>query len=214
MRPQDRMLVVPFSQTLGPITGPTDDRATVVESIGRIDVARRHRDPRLADRSSRRISPASRDAGPSCSSPTATTSTATRSFEDALAAVKSVQATVYVVGIGGVAGISLKGERLLKQLAAETGGRAFLPSREEELEIVHDVLASDVQNRYLLSYTPSNQEIDGTWRTITVETGDPDPQGARARRLLRAEAAAGARRRSSSRSPMRSAGSSTSSATT
>ena len=33
------------------------------------------------------------------------------SFEDALAAVKSAGITVYVVGIGGVAGISLKGER-------------------------------------------------------------------------------------------------------
>ena len=29
---------------------------------------------------------------------------------------------------------------------------------------VNDVLAADVQNRYLLCYTPSNQEIDGTWR--------------------------------------------------
>ena len=31
-------------------------------------------------------------------------------FDDALAAVKSAHATVYVVGIGGVAGISIKGD--------------------------------------------------------------------------------------------------------
>ena len=36
LRPQDRMLVVPFSRTLGAITGPTNDRKTVVESIGRV----------------------------------------------------------------------------------------------------------------------------------------------------------------------------------
>jgi Ca-activated chloride channel family protein len=76
--------------------------------------------------------------------------------------------------IGGVAGISLKGERFLRALAKETGGRAFLPSREEELESVHMVLSSDVQNRYLLSYTPSNQEVDGKWRAITVAVTDPD----------------------------------------
>ena len=55
---------------------------------------------------------------------------------------------MYVVGIGGVAGISLKGERLLKRLASETGGRAFLPDRDTGLTAVHDALASDVQNRY------------------------------------------------------------------
>ena len=41
--------------------------------------------------------------------------------------VKSAGATVYVVGIGGVAGISIKGERLLRRLAVETGGRFFFP---------------------------------------------------------------------------------------
>ena len=93
-------------------------------------------------------------------------------YDETLAAVRAAQATVYVVGIGGVAGISIRGERFLKELAAETGGRAFLPSREEQLELVHDALASDVQNRYLLSYTPLNQTHDGTWRKITVETGE------------------------------------------
>ena len=48
-------------------------------------------------------------------------------FEEALIAVKRAQATVYVVGIGGVAGISIQGERLLKRIAVETGGRFFFP---------------------------------------------------------------------------------------
>jgi VWFA-related protein len=88
--------------------------------------------------------------------------------------VKAAQVTVYVVAIGGVAGISIKGERLLKRLASETGGRCFLPEREEQLLSVHDTLTGDVQNRYLLSYTPANQLADGKWRRITVSTVDPD----------------------------------------
>jgi Ca-activated chloride channel family protein len=95
------------------------------------------------------------------------------SFAEALAAVKSSGATVYVVGIGGVAGISLKGERLLRQLAVETGGRFFFPSRDAELAEVHDVLTQDVQNRYLISFTPQNQKADGTWRALTVTATDP-----------------------------------------
>jgi VWFA-related protein len=172
LRPKDHMLVVPFSRTLGTITGPTDDRRTVVESIGRVTSsggtaildAIVSLTPHLAGIHGRRAIVLITDGYDEHSG---------QKFADALSAIKSVQATVYVVGIGGVAGISLRGERLLRQLAEETGGRAFLPSREEELEFVHDVLASDVQNRYLLSYTPSNQKTDGAWRKISVETADP-----------------------------------------
>ena len=36
LRSQDRIIVAPFSKTLGPITGPTDDRATVTQAISNI----------------------------------------------------------------------------------------------------------------------------------------------------------------------------------
>jgi Ca-activated chloride channel family protein len=172
LRPRDRMLVVPFSTALGPVTGPTNDRTTVADSIGKVvsrggtaiidslvEIA-----PLLGAIQGRRAVVLITDGYDEHSG---------RKFDDALGAMKSVGATVYVVGIGGVAGISLKGERLLQKLATETGGRAFLPSREEELEQVNTLLASDVQKRYLLSYTPSNQNLDGKWRAVTVDTGDP-----------------------------------------
>lgn len=172
MRARDRMLVVPFSNSLGTITGPTDDRTTTAESIGRIASrggtaildALVEISPLLGAIQGRRAVVLITDGYDEHSR---------HDFEQALASIKSVQATVYVVGIGGVAGISLKGERLLKRLAAETGGRAFLPSREEEIVAVSTLLASDVQKRYLLSYTPSNQTLDGKWRKVTVETDDP-----------------------------------------
>ena len=92
------------------------------------------------------------------------------SFEEALAAVKSAGITIYVVGIGGVAGISLKGERELKRLASETGGRVFFPPRPEELAGVYDQLAADAQNRYLVTYTPTNTARDGSWRAVNLAT--------------------------------------------
>lgn len=172
LRPKDRMLVVPFSKGLGAITGPTDDRDTVTDSIGRIQSSGGTAildslieiSPLLGAIQGRRAVVLITDGYDEHSG---------RDVEEAITAVKSVGATVYVVGIGGVAGISLKGEQFLKRLAAETGGRAFLPSREEELEAVNTLLASDVQKRYLLSYTPSNQALDGKWRAVTVDTGDP-----------------------------------------
>ena len=92
------------------------------------------------------------------------------SFEEALAAVKGAGITIYVVGIGGVAGISLKGERELKRLANETGGRVFFPPRGEELASVYDQLAADAQNRYLVTYTPTNTARDGAWRAVNLTT--------------------------------------------
>ena len=171
MRPSDRMLVVPFTRTLQPITGPTDDRATVAEAIAHITpkggtaildcvIEFAGHLEKLPGRKAIVLITDGYDEH------------SRNRFEDALQAVKKAQATIYVVGIGGVAGISLKGERFLRQLADETGGRAFLPSRESELAAVHDVLSSDVQNRYLLSYSPTNQEADGTWRAIEVTTTD------------------------------------------
>jgi VWFA-related protein len=76
--------------------------------------------------------------------------------------------TVYGIGIGGVAGISLNGERLMNRLADETGGQSFFPPREQDLERVYDLLATDAQNRYLLTYTPNNQKQDGLWRPVSV----------------------------------------------
>ncbi len=169
---RDTLLVVPFSRHVEPITGPTSDRATVEEAIGAInaqggtaildsliEVA-----PHLKDVEGRRVIVLVTDGYDEHSE---------SRFDDALAAVKSAGATVYVVGIGGVAGISLKGERFLRKLAAETGGRMFMPSRDEDLALAHDALASDVHQRYLLTYTPSNQAVDGAWRAISLTTSNP-----------------------------------------
>jgi VWFA-related protein len=171
LEPHDRMLIVPFSKELQPMTGPTNDPLTVDQAIsaiapkggtaildGLIELA-----PRLQNIDGRRAIVLVTDGYDEHSQ---------QSFDEALQAVRSVHATVYVVGIGGSAGISLKGERLLRRLAAESGGRAFLPSREEELAAVHGLLAADIHNRYLLTYTPSNQEVDGAWRAVRVSTSD------------------------------------------
>lgn len=172
LAPDDRMLVVPFSKRLLPVTGPTADPPTVEEAVSSIVPAGgtaildalTELAPRLRNVEGRRAIVLVTDGYDEHSG---------TSFETALEAVKAAHATVYVVGIGGSAGISLKGERLLRKLAADTGGRAFLPSREEELPAVHGLLAADIHNRYLLTYTPSNQAVDGSWRALSVSTSDP-----------------------------------------
>ena len=94
--------------------------------------------------------------------------------DEAVTALKNAHAMLYVIGVGGVAGISLQGQQMLRRLADDSGGRAFFPSRNSQLTETHELVSSNVFHRYLITYTPANQRPDGTWRAIALSTGDPD----------------------------------------
>jgi VWFA-related protein len=154
------------------VTGPTDDRRTVSEAI---DAVRSQGGTaildslvqlvgRLPDSTGRRAVILITDGYDENSVST---------VDDAREALKAAGATLYAVAVGGVAGISLKGERVLRQLTSETGGRIFMPTSEGQLHEVHAALADAVHNRYLLTYTPTNQKHDGQWREITVQVSEP-----------------------------------------
>jgi VWFA-related protein len=173
LRPIDRVIVAPFTNEIGPLTGPTQDRDTAIEAIGSyragggtaIADALKSMAERIAPMEGRHIIILITDGYDEHSQAT---------FADATEALKKAQVTVYVVGMGGVAGVSLVGEKQVRQVAIESGGRAFFPTRDRELVSVYDQLALDAQNRYLVSYTPSNQRQDGSWRSVTVGAGSPD----------------------------------------
>jgi VWFA-related protein len=169
LRSQDRIIVAPFSRAIGAVTGPTDDRLTVGDAIAAIqakggtaildclaDI------PRLLQGAEGRQAVVLFTDGYDEHS--------VDTFQTAMEAVRSAHATVYVIAIGGSAGISLKGQRFLRRLAIESGGKLFVPSREEELPRINDLVAKDVEQRYLITYTPANQTIDGSWRSVTVRT--------------------------------------------
>jgi VWFA-related protein len=168
MRPADQVLVAPFSKQLEAITGPTSDRKTVLEAIGHVRATGGTAILDSLVEVVQKIPPGSGRHALVLVTDGYDEDSVT-SIDDAIAAVKAVQVTIYVIAIGGVAGVSRTGERMLRRLATETGGRTFLP-RDEALAQVHEHLAADVQNRYLVTYTPSNQKRDGTWRTVTLAT--------------------------------------------
>ena len=171
MRPKDYVLVAPFTKTLAAVTGPTNDRGTIAEAVTAISpsggTAMRDALIAVAGRfeslAGRRVIVLITDGYDEHSQ---------SSIGEAVAALKEAGITVYCVGIGGVAGISLKGHDELKRIAADTGGRSFFPVRPNDLPNVYDILASDAQLRYLITYTPVNQKRDGTWRTISLRTHD------------------------------------------
>lgn len=169
LRPDDRVIVAPFALGLKTITGPTDDLTTVSEAIATIDAGGGtaildslvELAQRLDGLEGRRAIILVTDGYDEDSE---------IGLDKALATLQETDVAVYVVAIGGVAGVVLDGRSLLRRLAAETGGMAFFPKRAAELVAVYDALATDAQNRYVIAYTPSDQTIDGTWRAIQLET--------------------------------------------
>jgi VWFA-related protein len=172
IRPIDTVVVAPFSKTIGAITGPTHDGATIQ---GAIDEIKSTGGTAILDCLSQVVEQLDTSEGRHAIVVVTDgyDEHSAMKFERALATVKTAGISVYVIGVAGVAGISLEGEDLLKRIATESGGRAFFPFREEQLQDVHAQIASDVQIRYVLTYTPKNQKLDGKWRAISVETSDP-----------------------------------------
>jgi VWFA-related protein len=172
LRPKDQVLVAPFTRQLGALTGPTGDRQTILDAVRRVGSAG---GTSILD-SLIEVTEKLPTSQTRCAIVLLTDGYDENSIttpEEALAAVKAARVTVYVVGIGGIAGISTRGERLLKRIAQETGGQVFFPPREEDIVAVHARLAEDAQNRYLVTYTPTNQVADGAWRKVKMLAG-PD----------------------------------------
>ena len=172
LRPDDTVVVAPFNKEITTVTGPSRDRATISDAVTAIKPqggtaildALLQATEHFPDADGRRVVVLLTDGYDENS---------TKSFEEALGRLKQTQATVYTVAIGGVQGVSMDGEKMLRRIAGDTGGRAFFPWDSKQLSQAHSAIADDVQHRYRMAYTPTNQRQDGTWRTITLTTNDP-----------------------------------------
>src|SRR6185503_13372901 len=81
---------------------------------------------------------------------------------------RSIEATVYTVGIRGQEGLLSRGPRgFLRKLAHETGGEFFFPERVGDLVKIFAGISDELHNHYALAYTPTHS-ADGTWREIEV----------------------------------------------
>jgi VWFA-related protein len=173
LRDIDTVVLAPFRNGITTITGPTRDTTTIVEAVKAIKPsggtaildALEDVSERFGDGAGRRVVVLITDGYDERSQGSA---------DDVLEKLKSSRVTVYVISIGGVAGVSIRGERLLRRLAGETGGRAFFPWNEQQLSEAHALITDDVQHQYRLTYTPTNQIQDGSWRVITVSTAHPE----------------------------------------
>jgi Ca-activated chloride channel homolog len=96
--------------------------------------------------------------------------------KEVLEVIKEDEVQVYLVGFideeeeRGLFGKSpaKKAKELLSRIADDSGGRAYFPKDIGEIPAVAAQIAKDLRTQYVVSYYPSNDKRDGTFRNIQV----------------------------------------------
>jgi Ca-activated chloride channel family protein len=94
------------------------------------------------------------------------------SMPDALEAARRSDVCVYAVGVLGwsAAGGTHTNQKLLDQIARLTGGRAFFPGDEKEMQKAFDRIRAELHHQYRMGYVPAGGGGGGgRWREIHVE---------------------------------------------
>ncbi len=61
-----------------------------------------------------------------------------------------------------------KAKDLLIRLAEDSGGRGFFPTDASETPVIAAQIAKDMREQYVISYYPSNDKHDGSFRSVRV----------------------------------------------
>jgi len=72
-------------------------------------------------------------------------------------------------------------KRALDLLTNATGGQVFYPKEVSDVERIAHEVAHDIRNQYTITYTPTNQALDKSFRTIKVLVKAPGNPVARTR---------------------------------
>src|SRR5882724_3287898 len=74
------------------------------------------------------------------------------------------------------------GDKILQELAEETGGRSFYPYHVDDLDQSFQDIGDELRNQYSIAYLPTNYVLDGRYHKIRIEVPDHKGYQVRARR--------------------------------
>jgi Ca-activated chloride channel family protein len=101
-----------------------------------------------------------------------------KSLDEALQAVQQSDTTIYCISTNSILKNSSRdadrGNKTLRRLAEETGGRVIIPAKTDELAAAFKKIDEELRSQYTLAYRPSQPGQDGAFHTIRIETNDRD----------------------------------------
>ena len=99
-------------------------------------------------------------------------------FDEVLELAKRSDTVIYAIGLRSRDIRTRRGFReadfVLRQLAQETGGRAFFPEQVEDLPAIYQRISDELSSQYTLGYISKNPLRDGQWRRIVVRVEGVD----------------------------------------
>jgi Ca-activated chloride channel family protein len=91
--------------------------------------------------------------------------------------MKEADVTVYAVGImdgrdaGSITG--MQGQAFLDELTSVTGGKAFYPQTDVEMDEIFERIALELRHQYSVGFTPKDFNPDGKWHKTKVKVKPP-----------------------------------------
>jgi len=91
--------------------------------------------------------------------------------------LKESDVTVYAVGImdkadaGSING--MQGQAFLDELTSVTGGKAFYPQTDVEMDEIFERIALELRHQYSIGFTPKDFKPDGKWHKVKVKVKPP-----------------------------------------
>lgn len=103
-------------------------------------------------------------------------------IEQAVEAAQKADAVIYCIdysdpsAYGGFGMISFGGGggAAMKKMSDETGGRVYKVDRKHTLDQVFKELQDEMRSQYSISYTPTNDRKDGSYRKIDIKLSNKD----------------------------------------
>jgi VWFA-related protein len=93
-------------------------------------------------------------------------------IHDAIERAQKADALIYAIGIGDRYTFNVD-EGSLRKIAEATGGRAYFPRHERDLNDAFTQIQRDLREQYLVAYSPSNKARDGSYRRIEIQLINP-----------------------------------------
>jgi Ca-activated chloride channel family protein len=98
-------------------------------------------------------------------------------FKEVRDLLRESDVMIYSVGIldaadaGSMHGI--QGQAFLDELSAVTGGRAFYPQTDVEMDEIFERIALELRHQYTIGYTPKDFQPNGKWRKVKIRIKPP-----------------------------------------
>jgi VWFA-related protein len=94
------------------------------------------------------------------------------SFDDTLEFARFSGVAVYSIGIG-ISRRDYEAQRVLRQLASQTGGDCYFINSARELERIYSKIEGELRSQYLIGYQSSQSGSD-EFRRVEIHTARPD----------------------------------------